>query len=47
VEDDSFTTMARMLSRVAGRLLTGPVAFLVATLIDFAVLGVQTLTKRS
>jgi hypothetical protein len=34
------------MSRLAGRLLTGPLAFLLAGLLDFAAFGVQMLRRR-
>jgi hypothetical protein len=34
------------MGRIAGRLLTGPLAFFVAGLIDFAVFGARMLVKR-
>jgi hypothetical protein len=39
--------MAGTLSRAAGWLLTGPLAFLLAGLIDLAVFGVRSVTKRN
>jgi hypothetical protein len=38
--------MARMLSRAAGWLLTGPLAFLLAALIDLAVFAARSFTGR-
>ncbi len=38
--------MARMLSRVAGWLVTGPLAFLLAGVIDLAEFGLRSLTGR-
>jgi hypothetical protein len=34
------------MDRIAGRLLTGPLAFFLAGLIDFAVFGAQLLRRR-
>jgi hypothetical protein len=34
------------MDRIAGRLLTGPLAFFLASLIDFAVFGAQLLRRR-
>jgi hypothetical protein len=39
--------VARTISRAAGWVLTGPLAFLLAVLIDFAVLGFRSLTQRN
>jgi hypothetical protein len=39
--------MARTLSRAAGWLLTGPLAFLLAALIDLGVLGLRSLRRRN
>jgi hypothetical protein len=39
--------MARILSRAAGRLITGPLAFLLAGLIDLAVFGLRSFAQRN
>jgi hypothetical protein len=38
--------MARTFSRAAGRLVTGPLAFLLAGVIDLAVFGLRSLSER-
>jgi hypothetical protein len=39
--------MERTLSRMTGWLLTGPLAFLLAGLLDLAVFGVRSMMKRN
>jgi hypothetical protein len=39
--------MSRTLSRAAGWLLTGPLAFLLAALVDLAVFGLRSVRERN
>jgi hypothetical protein len=45
--DDSFTAVRRSASRLAGWLVTGPLAFLIAGVIDVVEFALRSLLRRN